>query len=95
MKARKLILALALSTTLSLPTLADPAGTVISYQGRLESSGAPAQGSYDFRFSLNDAPSGGNPVGPGLKRNGVPVTNGLFSVELDFGPGVFTGRHFG
>ncbi len=66
-------------------------GTAFTYQGQLNSAGSPANGSYDFQFILfNDAQSG-LPVGPILTSSAVPVSNGLFSATLDFGPGVFTG----
>lgn len=56
----------------------------ISYQGVLEDGGAPAEGTYDLRFTLYDAATGG--VWHGLvERPGVAVSGGVFSVELDFG----------
>jgi hypothetical protein len=33
--------------------------TAFTYQGRLQDGGAPANGSYDFQFTLWDALSGG------------------------------------
>ena len=65
--------------------------TSISYQGRLNSSGVPFTGSADLEFQLYDAVVGGNPVGFPETRNGWPVTDGLFQVELDFGAGAFDG----
>ncbi len=67
-------------------------GTAFTYQGKLTDGGLPAHGLYDFRFALYDAPSSGNPVGPLLATDAVPVTNGLFTVELDFGAEPFTGE---
>ena len=59
---------LALAATCALlasPALAQtPLGTSFTYQGRLVESGTPPNGSYDFRFVLYDAASGGNQVGP-------------------------------
>lgn len=60
------------------------------YQGRLEQSGAPANGNFDLTFALFDAPTGGNPVGSVIQQPDFPVTDGLFSVSLAF-PGAFTG----
>ena len=37
--------------------------TLDQAQGRLEQSGAPANGLFDLTFALFDAPEGGNPVG--------------------------------
>jgi hypothetical protein len=66
-------------------------GTAISYQGRLSDGGAPANTNYDFRFTVYSAPTNGTPVSLALTNFAVPVSNGLFSVILDFGPGVFNG----
>ena len=41
-----------------------PAGTGFTYQGSLKSAGSPANGSYDFQFSLYDAPSAGRSSSP-------------------------------
>lgn len=59
-------------------------GTAFTYQGRLLSGGAPANGSFTMTFGLFDVASGGTAlatVGP----NSVSVANGLFNVVLDFG----------
>jgi hypothetical protein len=60
-------------------------GTAFTYQGRLNNSGSPAGGAYDFRFRLSSDSLGNNYVGATLLTNGVPVSNGLFTVTLDFG----------
>ncbi|HHB90516.1 MAG TPA: hypothetical protein ENK60_04340, partial [Anaerolineae bacterium] len=36
-----------------------PVGTSFTFQGRLLDGGQPAEGLYDFKFALFDAPSGG------------------------------------
>ena len=64
--------------------------TAFTYQGRLESEGRPADGLYDLRFTLHDA-SAGAVVGGPVTSEAVVVTQGLFTVALDFGPGVFNG----
>ncbi|GBC96256.1 hypothetical protein HRbin16_02058 [bacterium HR16] len=56
-----------------------------TYQGTLKTSGVPANGNYDFQFSLWTASSGGSQVGSTITRIGVSVGNGLFTTELDFG----------
>ena len=68
-------------------------GTAFTYQGRLNSGGSPANGSYDFQFILFNAAQSGLQVGSILTKSAVPVNNGLFSATLDFGPGVFTGTN--
>jgi hypothetical protein len=66
-------------------------GTAFTYQGRLDDGGSAANGTYDFEFKLYDAASGGSEVGSTVTKGDVAVTDGLFTVELDFGSGAFTG----
>ena len=54
-------------------------------------AGAPANGLYDFKFALSNAPSGGSQVGTTTNQTTLGVTNGLFTTTLDFGA-VFTGN---
>lgn len=61
-----------------------------TYQGRLASSGSPANGNYDFEFRLFDALTDGNPLGT-QTRLGVAVTSGIFTVRLDFPSSLFDG----
>jgi hypothetical protein len=68
-----------------------PVGTGFSYQGYLTSGSAPANGAYDFVFRLYDAASVGLQVGITVTLGDVPVNNGIFTVELDFGVGAFGG----
>jgi hypothetical protein len=63
--------------------------TAFTYQGQLNSSNTPATGSYDFRFQIYNA-SSVVVAGP-LTNAPVGVTNGLFTVTLDFGTGIFDG----
>jgi hypothetical protein len=60
-------------------------GTSFTYQGRLTEAGALASGPYDFQFVLYDAPVDGGQVGPTVALEDVVVTEGLFTVSLDFG----------
>ncbi len=66
-------------------------GTAFVYQGRLSDNGVPANGNYDLRFTAYDAVTNGNPASDSLTNANVTISNGLFSVNLDFGPGVFNG----
>ena len=68
-------------------------GTAITYQGRLLTSGASANGSYDLTFKLFAANSGGSALAGPLTNSATGVSNGLFTVTLDFGPSVFTGAN--
>ncbi len=69
-----------------------PIGTAITYQGLLTQSDTPATGQFCFNFRLYDAPTAGNQVGPELTPCDVHVTDGQFSVDLDFGPDAFNGE---
>ncbi len=60
--------------------------TAFTYQGSLIESGVPASGLYDLRFTLHDALASGSQVGPLVCVNNVPVSEGVFSVAIDFGP---------
>src|ERR1041384_4353984 len=59
--------------------------TAFTYQGRLNDGNNPANGFYDLRFALYDSASGSNSVGGALTNAAVTVSNGLFTVMLDFG----------
>ena len=74
------------------PVLAAPLGTAFTYQGKLVEGGNPANGSYDLKFTLYDALSSGSVVAGPLTNAATGVTNGLFTVALDFGTGVFDGN---
>jgi hypothetical protein len=65
--------------------------TAFTYQGRLTTGGNPASGSHDFQFMLFDAANGGAPVGNAVNASAIGVTNGVFTVPLDFGAAVFNG----
>ncbi len=56
--------------------------TAFTYQGRLDTAGVVAQGSYDMRFRLLNID--GTQVGSVCSDN-VAVVGGLFSTTLDFG----------
>jgi hypothetical protein len=66
-------------------------GTAFFYQGRLSDTGTLANTNYDFRFAIYDTVTNGTRVSVLLTNAAVPVSNGLFTVTLDFGPDVFTG----
>jgi hypothetical protein len=68
-----------------------PSGTGFTYQGRLVDNGSLANGSYDIQFSLFDSAAAGTQIGPTVTYNDVAISQGLFSVELDFGTGAFGG----
>jgi len=65
-------------------------GIAFTYQGQLKKGGNPVNGICDFQFSLYGADSGGSPISV-QTTTGITVTNGLFTVPLDFGAGTFQG----
>jgi hypothetical protein len=83
-------LALLLALHCSLLTLSAQS-TAFTYQGRLAENGTAPNGSYDLRFTLYDAPTGGIAVAGPLTNSAVVVSNGLFTIPLDFGAGAFPG----
>lgn len=65
-------------------TAAGPLGTNFTYQGRLTSAGVGQSASYDIRFQMYDAVTGGTLQGT-VTKLAVPLANGVFTVDLDFG----------
>src|SRR5262245_39522275 len=81
----------AIVLTLFCATVARAQVTAFTYQGKLSNSNGPISGSYDLHFAVFDAPGNGNQLGGTLTNLATWVTNGLFTVTLDFGPEIFTG----
>jgi hypothetical protein len=69
-------------------------GTAFNYQGQLDVGGSPANGSYDLTFTLYDASADGDLIAGPLPNSATAVSNGFFTVTLDFGPGVFNGNTY-
>lgn len=86
---RTLLGALALTVGSAMVVCADHFGTAFTYQGKLAAGTNAANGLYDLQFKLYNA--GNDQVGPTLTTNALAVTNGLFTVGLDFGDGMFIG----
>lgn len=61
---------------------------LITYQGKLSDGGAAANGTYDLQFQLFNAATGGEARTTQIKLEDVPVTNGIFTVQLDLGANV-------
>lgn len=87
------LLMLVLFTSNFQPATVYAQGTAFIYQGQLQNDGAPASGSYNLTFALyNDATGGAVVAGP-VTKSAVAVTNGLFTVTLDFGSGPWNGQN--
>ncbi|NOS72496.1 MAG: hypothetical protein HOP33_21560 [Verrucomicrobia bacterium] len=80
-------LALSLLSTLNHPLSTCYAqGTAFTYQGRLNDGPGPATGSYDLQFTIYDSTnSPGTVIAGPLTNSATAVSNGLFTVTLDFG----------
>lgn len=59
--------------------------TAFTYQGKLVDTGPGSTTNYDFQFALFDSPVVGNQLGSTTTLTGIAVTNGIFTVVLDFG----------
>src|SRR5260221_181087 len=71
----------------SLLTCVTPAfaqGTAFTYQGQLNDGGNPANGSYDLTFALYGVSSGPGQIAGTVSRFATSVSNGVFTVTLDF-----------
>lgn len=78
-------MALSIATT---PVFAQQ--TAFGYQGKLNAAGSPANGSYDLTFAVYGVLTGGSPVAGPVTNTGINVSNGLFTVTLDFGSSPFS-----
>lgn len=66
-----------------------PLTPAFTYQGEIVKGGNLVTGTADLRFTLWDAAAGGSQIGGLLSRNNVNVSNGVFTVSLDFGSSAF------
>jgi hypothetical protein len=69
---------------------AQPLDTSFTYQGELRQTDVLANGDFDFQFELFD--SGGMSISSQVLLEGIAVTDGKFTVQLDFGISPFTGQ---
>lgn len=65
--------------------------SAFTYQGRLTENNANASGAYQMQFALFNAATSGSQIGSTIENTAVQVNNGIFTVQLDFGGGAFTG----
>jgi hypothetical protein len=64
---------------------------IIKYQGVLKENGAPVTGTRSLTFELHDADDcSGTPLGTSAANR--PISNGLFTADLDFGSEVINGQ---
>ena len=58
---------------------------LITYQGKLSDGAQSANGTFDLQFQLFDQLTGGTAQTSLIPLDDVPVTNGVFTVQLDLG----------
>lgn len=63
--------------------------SALTYQGKLADSAVAANGAYDLTFKLYDTLVNGTQIGPDITRDDVSVSDGIFTVDLDFGAAAF------
>ena len=83
------IVAFVLFFGLCLPRL-HAQGTAFTYQGQLNFSNAPANGTYNLTFTLYATNTGGAAIAGPVTNMATAVRNGLFTSAIDFG-NVFNG----
>jgi hypothetical protein len=66
-------------------------GSAFTFQGQLSDAGSPANGNFEFQFSLFDSLTGGNLIGSANAPAPIPVKDGLFTAVLNFGEAAFDG----
>jgi hypothetical protein len=71
----------------------NPPGTAITYQGELTQNFLPVNDVCNFLVTLydGDCDAGGLPLGDPVLVPTVPVIDGVFTFQVDFGPDLFTG----
>lgn len=79
-----IVLAAGLAVSAS-TALAAPLAPAFTYQGEIQRAGSPYSGTADVRFTLFDDAVAGAQVGATQTVNNVSVSNGVFTVNLDFG----------
>ena len=81
----------ALGSALMERTGATTLQSAFSYQGYIEDGSGAITDTCDLEFKLWDDPSIGTQIGSTVTKAGVSVSEGLFSVQLDFGAAAFEG----
>lgn len=85
----RLLIAIALAAGLGTSVLAAPPTYPFTYQGRIDQGSVSFTGQVDMVFSLFDDLTNGTEVATAITKTNVQVTDGVFQVELDFGPTAF------
>ncbi len=65
--------------------------STFTYQGYLSNTGGPVNAICDMQFGLFNQDSYGTQIGSTLDRTNVTISQGSFTVQLNFGAGAFNG----
>jgi hypothetical protein len=84
------VFCLVVGLVLSIQTASAQSG-IFNYQGSLRDGANPANGMYDFRFTVYSDPTGGSVLGGPVNMGNTPVANGIFSVNVPIGYAPFSG----
>lgn len=87
------LLLTALLSCLPLVALAQ-VDTSFTYQGELEVDGAPASGEFDLQLCLYAVPSAGSALSCAADVENLPISDGRFTLVLDFGSPFDGSPHF-
>lgn len=69
-------------------------GTAFTYQGQLNFKNGPANGIYNFTFTLYATNTGGTAIAGPVTNTIVGVSNGLFTATIDFGNAFSSGARW-
>ena len=86
---KRTLLAALLAASAAVPATAAPIGTKITYQGQLTDGQSVANNLYDFEVCLFDDLVAGNLLACAPAFDKIPVEQGLFTLEPDFGGAAF------
>ncbi|HZS48069.1 MAG TPA: tail fiber domain-containing protein [Blastocatellia bacterium] len=91
MSAKKLFLMISVVVMFVTTTSASGQTSSFTYQGKLTDGTAAANGTYQMTFTLFDSATNGIQIGIQNVNNSVSVSQGVFTVRLDFGVPAFSG----
>jgi hypothetical protein len=90
-KAIAQVLAALLIFTVHIFSASGQGTTAFTYQGQLLNNGTSVNGTNVMTFTLYSAATGGTAIATPI-TNSMPVSNGLFTVNLNFGAAAFNGN---
>ena len=94
MKRKSVTIVLLVSLFITGIESAQGIGTSFTYQGRFQDGGSWPTAQYDFEFELYPQATGGNPLGTTNSFSAQQVTDGYFTVNLNFGDQYDGSRRF-